>query len=296
MTQRTVLVTGATGNQGGAVTDALLAQGHTVRALVRDASKPKAQALAARGVELVEGNLDDGASVEAAARGVDAVFVNTSPFAPGVGTEGEKRMGRIVLDALQRAEVPHVVYSSVSDANRQTGIPHFESKADAEAYLEELGLPYTVTAPVYFTDNLVQFWNVPDLKAGRLRQAMPADRALQVVSLRDIGRFNAAVITRGPEELAGMRINYASDELTPSQMTAAIAQASGRDMAFEQQPMEEVRAMMEEMALMYEWFDRVGYTADVAGLRADFPEVEWMSFADWAGAQDWDGLLAEPSA
>ena len=205
---KTVLVTGATGNQGGAVADALLARGMKVKALVRDPTSPKAEALGTKGIELVEGDLADSASIEAAARGVDAVFVNTSPFAPNVGIDGEIKLGRIIIDALEAAKVPHVVYSSVSDADRQTGIPHFESKWDAEQYLAQSGLPATVTAPVYFADNAVLGWNIPSLKAGAFRQAMPGDRKLQVVSLRDIGRFNAAVIERGPG-LAGRRINYA---------------------------------------------------------------------------------------
>ncbi len=105
-----------------------------VRALVRDPSSPKAAALAGRGVELVQGDLDEQSTVEAAAKGVDAVFILTTPFAPGVGVEGEIRQGRAIIDALKRADVPHVVYASVSDADRMTGVPHFDSKADGERY------------------------------------------------------------------------------------------------------------------------------------------------------------------
>lgn len=288
---KTILVTGATGTQGGAVADALLSRGMKVRALVRDPSSTKAQALAARGVELVQGDLGNGASVEAAARGVDAVFVNTSPFAPEVGTEGEKKIGRTVIDALVAAQVPHVVYSSVSDANENTGIPHFESKWDAEQYLAQSGLAVTVTAPVYFSDNTLSPWTAPALAAGTFRHAMPGDRKLQVVSVRDIGRFNAAVIARGPE-LAGRRINYAGDELTSTQMAEQLSKHSGRNIEFQQQPIEEVRAMSEDMALMFEWFDRVGYSADIAGLRSEFPEVEWMTFDDWAKTRDWNAAFA----
>ena len=291
MNKRTVLVTGATGNQGGAVTDALLEREMKVRALVRDPSSSKAAALAARGVELVQGDLDQQNTVEAAAMGVDAAFILTTPFAPGVGVEGEMRQGRAVIDALKRASIRHVVYSSVSDADRRTGVPHFDSKADGERYLMASGLLATITAPVYFIENVLFPWNMQDLKAGRFRQALPADRKLQLVSLRDIGRFNAAVIERGPQ-LAGRRFNYAGDELTPNEMTAVLAEATGRELEFEEQPMDEVRAMAEDFALMYEWFDRVGYSADIAGLRRDYPEVGWMSFEDWAKVQDWKQILS----
>ena len=249
MNTSTILVIGATGNQGGAVTDALLEKGMKVRALVRDPTSPKAEALAERGVELVQGDLDEQSTVEAAAQGVDAAFIVTTPFAPGVGVEGEVRQGRTIIDALKRANVPHAVYSSVSDADRKTGVPHFDSKADGERYLEISGLPATITAPVFFSENVLFPWNLQDLKAGRFRQALPAHRKLQLVSLRDIGRFNAAVIERGPE-LAGRRFNYAGDELTPNEMTAVLAETTGRELEYEEQPMDEVRAMAEDVALM----------------------------------------------
>ena len=208
MTQRTVLITGATGNQGGAVARATLDNGWKVRALVRNLDSAKAQALAAAGAELAHGSFDDGDSIVAAAQGVDAAFVNTSPFAPGVGVDGEVRQNGIILQALRRAAVPHVVYSSVSDADRNTGVPHFDSKAAAEKILAETGLPATVTGPVFFSDNVIAPWNLPGIAGGLFRHAMPGERPLQVVSVRDIGRFNAAVLERGVA-LAGRRINYA---------------------------------------------------------------------------------------
>ncbi len=291
MNTRTVLVTGATGNQGGAVTDALLEKGMTVRALVRDPSSSKALALAERSVELVQGDLDRQDTVRAAARDVDAAFILTTPFAPGVGVGGEMRQGRTVIDALKVANVAHVVYSSVGDADRKTGVPHFDSKADGERYLKESGLPATVTAPVFFSENILFPSNLQDLKEGRFRQALPAARKLQLVSLREIGHFNAAIIERGPE-LAGRRFNYAGDELTPNEMTAVLARVTGRELEFEEQAMEEVSAVSEDLALMYQWFDRVGYSADIVQLRRDFPEVGWTSFEEWANVQDWQQLLS----
>jgi uncharacterized protein YbjT (DUF2867 family) len=289
MSKRTVLVLGATGNQGGAVARALLGRGHTVHAFVRNPDSDGAKALAELGATLVQGSFDDGESIANAAQGVDAVFVNTSPFV--VGIDGEVRHGRTIIDALTRANVPHVVYSSVSDADRNTGIPHFDSKADAEAYLKESGLPATVTAPVFFSDNITTPWTVPALKSGVFAQAMPGDRQLQVVSVREIGEFNATIIERGPE-LAGQRFNYASDELTPKQMADALQQASGLELQFVQQPIEEMRAFSEDMALMYEWFDKVGYTADIQGLRDQFPEVDWKPFTAWSQSVPWEQVLA----
>ena len=50
--------------------------------------------------------------------------------------------------------------------------------------------------------------------------------------------------------------------------------------------------MSEDVALMYQWFDRVGYSADIAQLQRDFPEVGWTSFEQWAQVQDWPQLLS----
>lgn len=291
MTQRTVLVTGATGNQGGAVARALLNRHMKVRAFVRDPAKPKAQALAKLGAELIRGDLGDADSLLEAVRGVDSVFVLTTPYAPGASIDSEVRLGRQIIDVLKQTQVSHVVYSSVSDADRHTGIPHFESKADAEGYLAGAGLPVTVTAPVYFSNNVLFPSNLATMKQGLFRQALPSERKLQLVSLGEIGRFNAEVLARGPA-LAGRRINYAGDELSPAQMSAALARASGREMSFESQPVAELRAFSEDFALMYEWFDRVGYSADIPALRREFPEVGWTRFEAWAGEQDWNQLLA----
>lgn len=290
MTQRKILVTGATGNQGGAVASALLQLGLEVHALVRDPSREKAEALARQGAKLVRGDLNDAASLRAALANMDSIFVLTTPFAPGVGIDGEIAQGRTIVEALSASDVGHVVYSSVSDADRETGVPHFDSKADAERLLIQSGLPVTITGPVFFSDNVLFPWNLVDMKEGRFRQAMPGDRKLQLVSLREIGRLNAAVLKRGPE-LAGRRINYAGDELTPIQMTEVMARASGRALEFVRQPLEEVRATSEDLALMYDWFDRVGYTADIPALRNEFPEVEWSTFEAWATSQDWEALL-----
>ena len=285
------LVLGATGNQGRAVVHALLARGHAVRAFVRNPESTGAKALATAGASLAVGSYDHPATLEAAAQDVAGVFVNTSPFLPGVGMDGEVAHGRVIVEALKRARVPHVVYSSISDADRSTGVPHFESKWATEQLLAASGLSYTVTGPVFFSDNLTSPWTLPGLAEGVLRQAMSADRPLQVVSLAEIGQLNAAVLVRGTA-LAGRRINFAGDVVTPAQMADILTRATGRPIAFHTQPIAELDAFNTDMAAMYRWFEDVGYTADIAALRSEFPDVEWRSFEAWATAQPWASLLA----
>jgi uncharacterized protein YbjT (DUF2867 family) len=123
---RVILVSGATGQQGGAVVRNLLEWGFTVRALTRDADKAAARELADLGTEVVSGDLEDRASIERVLDGVYGVF-SVQQFME-TGVEGEVRQGVLFADAAKAAGVEHLVYSSVGSAHRDTGIPHFESK------------------------------------------------------------------------------------------------------------------------------------------------------------------------
>ena len=177
-----VMVTGATGQQGGAVTRALLKKGHHVRAMVRDTESEKAVPLANMGVELVVGDMEDTASVAAAAQGVDSIFAVTSPFV--LGTDHETVHGKNLVDGAVAAGIGHFVYSSVASADKETKVPHFESKWEVEKHLAESGLNWTVTAPAFFFENISSPWLAADLANGRYRQAMPADRDLQMIGVR----------------------------------------------------------------------------------------------------------------
>lgn len=274
-----VLVTGATGQQGGAVTRALLEKGHGVRAMVRDTGSDNAVALAAMGVDLVVGDMDDAASIAAAAEGVDAMFAVTTSFV--LGTAHETVQGKNLVDAAVAAGVSHFVYSSVASADRATGIPHFDSKWEVEKHLVASGLNWTVTAPVFFNENISSPWLAADLGKGQYRQAMPAQRVLQMIDVATIGAFNAHVIDGG-ETFFGARIDIATDELSGVQTAAVLTEAMGKPISFVQQPIEEVRAGSEDMALMYEWFTAVGYDVDIEALHGQYPGVGWRSFSDWS--------------
>ena len=289
MTKRNVLVTGATGQQGGSVIRALAAKGHNIRALVR--SKDSAGDLAARGVELALGDYDDAASLAAALDGIDTLFAVTTPFAGGVETE--IRQGKALVDAAVKAAVSHVVYSSVGDADKSTGIPHFDSKFGIEKALRASGLAWTITAPAYFYDNLVSPWTAPDLKNGVFGMALAPTKPLKQISVRDIGRFNAHVIDQR-EPFLGQRIDIAGDELTGPEMVAAVSAATGKTITYQEQPIEPIRAQNEDLALMMEWFDQGGYTADVDGLRRKYPEIGWQTFAEWAADHDWSAVFSAP--
>ena len=288
-----ILVTGATGQQGGSVVNALLDAGHEVRALTRNAQSDKAQALEGRGVELAQGDFTDRSSLEKALTGVVGAFLVGTPFEEGVGAETQQ--GVAFVETAHAVGVSHLVYSSVGDADRNTGIPHFDSKYLVEKRIGELGIPHTIIAPVYFHDNMLSPFALPGLQKGVFAAALSPETALQGVSVRNIGEFGALVFSRR-EEFLGKRINIAGDSLTGPEHAKAVGEASGREIGFASVPIEQVRQMSEDFALMYEWFDRVGYSVDIEALRRDYPEVKWERFSDWAVRQDWSVLHAAKEA
>jgi uncharacterized protein YbjT (DUF2867 family) len=286
-TKRTVLVAGATGQQGGAVAHALLSRGHRVKALTRKPDSEAGRRLAAAGAEVVAGDLGDAASVLKAASDVDTMFLMGNSWE--VGTEEETRQGIIAADAAKAAGIGHLIYSSVADADKKTGIPHFESKYLVEKHVAGLGIPYTISAPVAFMENFVAPWSIGALSQGTHAFAMPPKRDLQLVAVADIGAFVVALAERR-EQVFGKRFDFAGDELSGEEQAKILSQAIGRPITYQEIPIAVARQQSEDVALMCEWFDRVGYDADIAALRRDFPEVRWHSFKDWAREFDWSVL------
>jgi uncharacterized protein YbjT (DUF2867 family) len=284
---RSVLVTGATGQQGGAVVRALIARGHRVKAISRKPDSDGAKRLAAAGVEVVAGDLDDGASVAKAASGVDTIFLMGSSYE--AGTEAETRQGITVANAAKAAGIGHLIYSSVADADKKTGIPHFDSKYLVEKHVAGLGIPYTISAPVAFMENTVAPWAIDGLRQGVYAAALPPARVLQQITIDDIGAFVAALAERR-EQVFGKRFDIAGDELSGEQQVKILSEALGRPIRYQELPIAAIRQQSEDTALMFEWFDLTGYDADIAALRRDFADVGWHSYADWARGFDWSVL------
>lgn len=289
----TVLVTGATGRQGGALARLLLKRGHHVLALVRSPDSPAAKELEQRGAELTPGDFDDLDSLERAMGVVDAVFAMATPFHGASGLEDEVRHGRHLVDAAKLSRVRHFLYSSVAGADEDTRIPHFETKHVVEEHLRRSGLPYTIVAPVFFMENFLGPGFSQRLREGVLAMALPPHRGLQMVPVADIAAFCARVL-EWPEELLGRRIDIASDEVTGEQAAALISYVSGHKLRYEELPLEAVRSRSEDMGRMFEWFQTEGSHANISLLRRDYPEVGWHTFEDWARVQDWNALLGPP--
>jgi len=283
-----VLVTGATGNQGGALARLLLSRGHRVRGLTRKPDSAAARNLKAAGAEIAVGDMQDRGSLAHAASGMDAVCCVSTPFDSG-GPAAEARQGINMADAAKFSEVRHLVYMSVPKADTHTGIPHFESKAEVERHVQSVGIPWTIIGPSMFMENFLGPYFHPELLEGRFAIAVSPRCKLQLVCLEDIAGF-AALVLENPERFRGKRIDIASDEHTPSEIADTLAHATGRQVKYQHTPLERVRAWSKDMALMFDWFDRQGTGIDIAKLRRDYPEVQWHDLKQWAEAQSWDVL------
>ncbi len=283
--QETILVTGATGHQGGAVARHLLSRGWQVRALTRDPQKPAAQALAKLGAAVMSGDLDDRRSIDQALVGVHGAFSVQNFWETGAAREIQQ--GKTLADAARAAGVKHFVYSSVGGAERNTGIPHFDSKWEVEQHVRALGLPATILRPVFYMDNFNSPNFRPAILQGTLTLALPPARTLQMIAVDDIGGF-AALAFEKPGEFIGRAFELAGDELTMPQAAEAFSRATGRAVRFVEQPLEQVRSFSKEYAVMLEWFDREGYQAGIPALRALYPLLHtfeaWLRKSGWAQA------------
>lgn len=266
-------VVGATGGQGGAVVDALLERGMPVRALARRLSTRTAL-LQERGVEIAVADITDVSATADVFAGTAGVFAMTTPFEDG--PDAEVAQGRALVDAMVAANVPHVVFSSVADADRGTGIPHFETKAVAEKVLRASSVPFTIVGPTYFYDNALG--GIEAVKRGRLDLPLPVDTPLQQMSRRDLGRFVALAFS-DPARFLGLRIDLASDDPTPARMADALG--AKFELPVTAHSYDPASISSPDMRAMFQFLTSTGYDADIEGLRRDYPEVGWQSFGDW---------------
>jgi uncharacterized protein YbjT (DUF2867 family) len=284
---KTVFLTGATGQQGNALGHLLLDRGYKVRALTRKPDHAHAVALQKKGATIVTGGFDDRAVLEQGIKGTDIVFLMGTPYEAGPDTE--TRQAKTVVDAVRTAGTKHLVYSSVGSADQKTNIPHFESKMRVEEHIARSELPHTIVRPVFFMDNVSSPWWMPGLQKGVLAMAMSPSRKLQQITVPNVAAFLALVIDRGSEFL-GKSVDIASDDISGEEAARLISAASGKPIKYVQVPLEELRKQNEDFARMFEFFEERGYRADVEGLRKRYPEVGWTRFADWVKTQDWSSL------
>ncbi len=287
MSAKIILVTGATGQQGGAVARQLFKQpSFKVRAMTRDLSKPAARALAQAGAEMFQGNLDDPASVRRAMEGAWGVF-SVQNFMES-GYDREIRQGKLLVDAAKSAGVQHFVYTSVVSADKRTGLPHFESKWQIEQHLCQSSLSHTILRPAFFMQNWYNYMREPILH-GTLPLPLTPQTTLQQISVEDIGAF-AVTAFQNPSKWHNRAIELAAEELTMLRVAELLTRAVGRPVKYVQVPWDQFRQNAgEEMTRMYRWFNDVGYHVDITALRREHPNLatleKVLSQQDWKAAE-----------
>jgi len=280
----TILVLGATGRQGGAVAGELLAHGFRVRAMTRKPNSDAARRLAKRGATVVRGDLNDNRSVEQAMRGAWGVFSVQNTWEAGVVREEEQ--GKRVARLAKTLGVQHLVYSSVASADRNTGIPHFDNKWRVEEEIRSLDLPsYTIIRPVFFMDNFLSPWFKPGIDKGKLLIGIKPDTILQMIAVEDIGKYGCWAFAQS-ESLDRRAIDIAGYATTLPDVAQILSVVTATAVEFVPVPIEEVRKFNEDLAIMLEWFDRVGYNADIEGCAAE-SGIEPATLAQWASKARW---------
>jgi uncharacterized protein YbjT (DUF2867 family) len=284
-TDKVVLVTGATGRQGGAVVRHMLPKRWRLRALTRNPQSHAAQSLARQGVELLQGDMEDAASLARAATGAYGIY-SVQDFWT-VGARREIQQGKNVADAAKKAGVKHFVYSSAGGAERNTGIPHFDSKWEVEKYIRSLGLPATVIRPAGFMEMYYIDQVEIGILKGKLADPIRADKPYQTIATDDIGAFVALAFER-PAEFIGKELEIAGSELTNPEAAKVFSRVLDKPVKFQKLPLLLFRLVLgREFYTMFRWFNEAGFKADIAGLRRAYPEIHLHTLEEWLREEGW---------
>ena len=296
-----VLVTGATGMQGGAAIQALLRAGHPVTAFVRNPSSAPAQALAGQGVALATGNLDDTASLEAASAGHDAVFSvqlpGVDPAAPGA----ERRQAGNIAAAAKQAGITQIIHTSVSATGWRSQHPdikitdpgmkaYWDEKEAAEDAIRKSGLDHwTILKPAYYMDNYVLPSKVaaqlPELPQGKLVTSASPQAVLALICADDLGAAVAAAVAE-PGKFHQAEIELAGDALTNTEIADILSKAAGRTItAVYISGEEQEQRIGAPTAWGDTWTNRVGYPARPH--HAASYGLTTTTLEQWAARQDW---------
>lgn len=290
-----VLVTGATGMQGGAVARALRAAGVPTTALVRDPQSAAAQTLAQNGIALAKGDLDDPGSLGAALAGHTTVF-SIQP-APMSDRDSERKQAANLVRAARTAGVRHLVHTSVSGTGWRATHPqveagimanYWDSKEDAEATVRDAGLPaHTIVKPSFFMENFIApkaRGMFPRLSRGEIVVVTAPSTQVGVIAAADLGSAVVS-IARDPDAFAGAEIELGGDALTFPEIAEILSRVSGNAVASLSLTEAEVDARLgrRSWTATQSWLDTVGYPARPEHAAAHGLIVQ-TTFAAWAEA------------
>lgn len=267
MSEKTILVTGATGRQGGAVIRHLLQRGFKARAITRNPEKQASQSLKSNGVEVFKGDMEDTASLHRAMQGVYGVFSLQNYWEKGIGYKGEIRQARNLAQAASDENVSHFVQSSIAGCDHAKGVEHFESKWEIEKIVDSLLLPRTFIRTVFYMENLIEKMAIPVL-AGALKPNLH----FHMISVEDIGWF-AAESFANPAVYLDQTIDIAGDSLTVTEIEQVYKKVTHKSPSNFKFPFFILKILNSEAARQFLWNNEVGWSFDIQKVREVHPEL-----------------------
>lgn len=278
--RRVIVVTGATGRQGSAVTRHLLEQGWRVRALTRNIAGKQAQALAALGAEVVRGDLDDTTTLRPAFAGAGGVYSVQNPYISGPG--GEVRQGKNVADIAEASGIRHFVYASAGTGQPGTGIPSWETKLQVEAHLKALGLPATILRPMAFMELMTEKKFYPAMSTWHVMPALMGwSRGVAWLCTDDLGAIAARVFA-DPQRFIGQDLALASDVQSLEQCRSLYREATGqfpRRFPLPVWAFQRFGFAGQDLTTMWRWLRTASIDFETATARAIHPQA--LTVRDW---------------
>lgn len=224
------------------------------------------------------GDVTDSTCLENVFGGVDGVFAMTTPFEAGM--DAEVQQGITLADAAKKANVPNYVFTSVASADRETKIPHFETKWKIEQHITRQRLPAVILRPTGFMENFSTYF-VPTPE-GKLILPLRPETPMQMVALQDIAKFAVAALV-DPSPFRGQPIELAGDSLTMPEVADHLSRTMNRKITFESMPDDQAESVMgPDFATMFRWLNEVGYDVDIAKLRQRYG-IPLTTFAEVIG-------------
>ncbi len=249
---KTIFVTGGTGNQGGAVARNLLQQGFTVKVLTRNINSTKAQNLKKLDIELVRGDLNNADSYREHLKDLHGVF-SVQTFENGI--EEEINQGIKLATVAKEVEVKHFLYSSVIGADLNTNVPHIESKFKIENHIKQIGLPFTIIRPTSLYENFL----IPQVRKGILKgklvQPINRDTIQQYVASEDIGKA-AAKIFQNSDLYLSKTIPLATEQLSTQEVADIFSHVLNKKIEYQKLPVLITRLFLgKNLYKMFKWIN-----------------------------------------
>lgn len=275
---KTIVVVGATGRQGGAVTRHLLKHGWGVRGLTRKPESKKAAELKALGVEVVKADLGDRSSLEAAFENAYGVYNMQAPL-PGK-IDVEIRQGRNAAEAAKRTGIRHVVYGSAGPGHTKTGIEQWDAKQEITRTMKELGLPLTVLRPMAFMELMSDPSYYPQSSTWYIwPKLMGTARKIPWISVQDVGAVAARAFAN-PDDYLGRDLPLAAEALSLGECREIYRETKGKYPSRFPMPMFLFETFVgKDIPNMWRWLRTNPVDLDTGPTQAVHPEV--MTVRTW---------------